>query len=79
MFRTQIRIARCMWGSLLGTSNTAADVVKDESQVEAVLTFNRIVSAAYLDMNVRSIVYEISLLNYGEETSSPGASYQFGK
>jgi hypothetical protein len=54
------------WGGLLGASNTAA--------AKAVLTFNSgIVSAAYLDMNVRSIMYEISPLNHDGETSSPGA------
>ncbi|KAL7505756.1 hypothetical protein ACHAXN_006671 [Cyclotella atomus] len=55
------------WGGLLGASNTTA--------AKAVLTFNSgIVSAAYLDMNVRSIMYEISPLNDDGETSSPEKS-----
>jgi methanogenic corrinoid protein MtbC1 len=69
------------WGALLGTSsNAAAATVEDESQGKAVLTLNSgIVSAAYLDMNVRDVMYEISPLNEKGEISSPGASCQFGK
>jgi hypothetical protein len=62
------------WGDgLLGESNTAVAAVK------AVLTFKSgIVSAVYLDMAVRAIMYEISPLNDdGEETSFPGASWFF--
>ncbi|KAL3782418.1 hypothetical protein ACHAWO_007107 [Cyclotella atomus] len=61
------------WGALLGTSsNAAAATVEDESQGKAVLTLNSgIVSAAYLDMNVRDVMYEISPLNEKGEISSP--------
>jgi hypothetical protein len=59
------------WDGLLGESNTAVAAVK------AVLTFKSgIVSAIYLDMAVRAIMYEISPLNDdAEETSFPGASW----